>query len=71
MNATTAEAAKPIESYLTLPEMLGLLLVSRATLMRWVALPDFPQPIRPGHGRLLRWKKSDITDYLESLHGSV
>jgi prophage regulatory protein len=46
-------------------DILGLLDIDPATLWRWRKSGNFPAPIKLTRGNL-RWRKKDVTEWLES-----
>jgi len=56
-------------AYITLQEIADTLLVSTRSIERWIAKKQFPQPIRVG--RLLRWRRSTIENFLHDMEAKA
>lgn len=63
-NLQTALAAKR-ERLIRRPEVEARTGLSRSTLYDWMKRGEFPQPVKLG-ARLVAWRESDITAWLES-----
>ena len=66
MTATTAvPPIAVIPLLLSKDQVCALLGCSPRTLDYWIAGKGFPRAIKPGNGRLARWKRSDVEAWID------
>lgn len=65
-NMETADAMDGV-SLISKPEVAKLTGISERSIERLVSSGQFPKPRLIPPGRLVRWRRQDITDWIESL----
>ena len=66
-DTTTLDAAAVRPLLLDAREASMLCGVSLRSWHRLVSSGDVPQPVRIGHGRLVRWRRADLEDWVAGL----
>ena len=60
------ESIEALDTMLTVDDLAGILSVGRRTIWRWATEGRIPNPIKISE-RCIRWKASEIQEYLDSL----
>ncbi len=65
MSHTPANNLVPLDSYLSLSDVLGMIKVGSSTLYRWMDQGTFPRPHQLGD-RCVRWTVADIKEWQDT-----